>query len=164
TAAAGCAGGEEQEPAEAASAAAGEVVAVDDIDACTLLTADEIRSATGYDPGPGADPVADISGAAPICAWPSADGSVHQVVQVLVAYATSDTYEEYLQAMAEQGVIEGLSRIEGPGRFTVLLAGANMAQAHGERFMVQVMVEPAAGIDPVTAMTTLAGAALARIE
>lgn len=162
-AAAACAGGEEREPAEAASEAAGEVVDLEDLDACTLLTPEEIRAATGYDPGAGTDPTADVGGAAPMCAWPSADGSVDQVVSVLVAFATYDTYEEYREAMAQEGVTE-FSQVDGPGRFTVLLDGVNMIQAYGERFVVEVMVEPAEGVDPVAAMTTLAGAALGRIE
>lgn len=156
--AAGCGGGEEQTQSETASE-----FNLADLDACTLLTLEEIRSATGYDPGAGTNPTADVSGAAPMCAWPSADGSVDQIVQVMVTRATSDTYEEYRQSMAEQDITE-FSQIEGPGRFTVLLEGVNMIHTFGERFMVQVLVEPAEGSDPVAAATALAGAALSRLE
>jgi hypothetical protein len=136
---------------------------LEDIDACALLTVDEIRSTTGHDPGSGANPVGTISGAAPICAWPSADATLGQVAQLLVSYANADTFEEYRQAMTQPGGT-AFSQIDGPGRFTVLLNELGMVQSFGDRFMVQVMVSPAEGRDTIAAATSLAAAALARLE
>lgn len=166
TLATACGGGDDQAQMENADPAAnpdGGVAVLDDIDACSLLTAEEIRSATGYETGEGTDPVADISGAAPMCAWPSADGSVNQVAQLLVSHASAESFEQHREYMAEQGVT-GITQIEGPGRFTVRLDDTNMIQSFGNRFMVQVMLEPAEGIDVAAAATTLTRSALDRIE
>ena len=163
---AGCGGGGDEtstgtSPGSSEEASSQE--SLTELDACTLLTAGEIESATGYAPGAGSDPVKNVSAAAPICAWPSKDGSVHQVAQVLVTWSSARSFEEYREMMAKEGVT-GLRQVDGPGRFTVLLEDMNMVQAFGERYMVQTMVEVTEGKDRVTAGTTLATAALGRIE
>jgi hypothetical protein len=98
-----------------------------------------------------------------MCAWPSADGSVAQVAQVLVSWASADTFEDYRASMEAEGISE-FREVEGPGRFNVLLDEVNIFQAFGERYMVQIAVEPASGHDPLAAATQLARAALGRVE
>jgi len=163
--AAGCGGGDEQgrTAAETSSSATDTRKMLADIDACTLLTPEEIQSATGHSPGSGIDPVKSISGAAAMCAWPSEDGSVHQVAQVLVSWASAKNFDEYRQAMEKEGVTT-IRQVDGPGRFTAVLEDMRMVQVFGERFMVQTMVEPREGTDPVAAATALAAAALERVE
>jgi len=163
--AAGCGSGDEQgrPAAETSSSGIESRKTLADIDACTLLTAGEIQSATGYSPGAGIDPVKSISGAAAMCAWPSEDGSVHQVAQVLVSWASAKDFEAYKQAMEKEGVT-GIRQVDGPGRFTAVLEDMRMVQAFGERFMVQTMVEARDGTDPVAGATALAKAALERVE
>lgn len=166
-AAAGCGGGEDRGEAarttSGSSGAADDQKTLTDLDACTLLTAEEIESATGYAPGEGSDPVKSVSGAAPICAWPAKDGSVHQVAQVLVSWSASKTFDDYRQLMAKEGVTK-IRQVDGPGRFSVVLEEMNMVQAFGERFMVQTMVEAKDGRDPVEAAVALAAAAMERVE
>jgi hypothetical protein len=161
--AAACGGSDGETPAGVTETAAraSRVTSLDDLDACSLLTADEIRSATGHAPGDGADPLT-LQNAAPMCAWPSSDGSVRQVVQLLVTYAPDGTFEEYRDRMKQEQT--AITRIDGPGRYTISISEVNMFQAIGDRRMLQVMVEPAAGIDPAAAAVALLRAAFARVE
>jgi hypothetical protein len=164
TAAAACSGGDQDADIDDSSAAPSERATVlDDLDACALLTDDEILAATGHEPGPGTDPGADIRDAVPACEWPSADGSVGQVAQVLVGPTTADSFEEHRDAMMADG-LEGLREIEGVGRFASFLESVNMLYAFGETHMVTVTVEPAPGHDAVAAATALARAVLERVE
>lgn len=129
------------------------------IDACSLLQASEIREATGGDPGVGARP--DVpQGSPPMCHWATA--------QLLVTHAGWKTYEEFDAANrrtleAEYDAAD-YQRLDGPGRFAVLLTGAGMVQAVGERHMVQVAAQPAEGRDTVEAVTRLAALVLERLE
>ncbi|MGE0704543.1 MAG: hypothetical protein AB7F99_02790 [Vicinamibacterales bacterium] len=132
------------------------------LDACLLITTDEIRTATGRETAAGVDPVAGLTGAAPMCAWVSADGTGVQVAQLLVSAGTPDSFEEYRDRMAQSQIT--ITQIDGPGRYTVSIGEASMIQSIGDRFMVQVMVEPAEGTDHLAAATTLTRAALDRLE
>jgi len=166
-AAAGC-GGSEPAPESSTASSSGSSSGVSqkaltDLDACSLLTAGEIEAATGHAPGSGSDPVKSVSGAAPICAWPSKDGAEHQVAQLLISWASARSLDEYREVMAKEGVTS-IRQVDGPGRFTVLLEEMNMVQAFGDRFMVQTMVATKDGKDPVAAATALARAAMERLE
>jgi hypothetical protein len=155
-----CAGGDDEAAVSETGSTSG---SLEDIDACALLTSDEIRAATGQEPGTGIDPMDGVSASAPICAWPSADGSITEIAQILVSIASADSYESYRQSMEQEGFTD-LQQVDGPGRFNALLGGLNMLQSFGERFMVQVMFEPAPGRDFVEAATELTRAALGRLE
>ncbi len=152
-AAAAC-GGETTQRATSADLAA--------IDACLLMTTDEIRTATGREAAAGVDPVAELAGAAPMCAWAAAADAGLQVAQLLVNPGATGSFEEYRDRMAQSQVT--ITQIDGPGRYTVSIGEASMIQSMGDRFMVQVMVEPAEGTDHLAAATSLAGAALERLE
>lgn len=133
--------------------------ALAEVDACSLLQDSEIREATGRDPGTAAKP--DVpEGAPPMCHW--------SPVQLLVTVSGWKTYEEYDSAnrrTLEEGYDPGnYQRLDAPGRFTVVLKEAGMVQAVGERYMVQVAVQPAQGQDEVAAATRLAGLVLERLE
>lgn len=144
-----------------ASSGASASTSLTDLDVCALLTADEIRSATGLSPAAGTDPM-ESSNSVPLCMWPSAENNLRQVAQVLVTYAPAPTFEEYrASAAAEQLQV---TRIEGPGRYTVQVEDLQMIQTIGETRMVQVMVETAPGIDPTAAAVSLAGTVLERVE
>jgi len=149
-------------PAPAAAARGTGTGQLADVDACQLLTADEIRSATGHAPGDGANPLPNLSQRPAMCAWPSADGKVQQVVQVLVTNAPSGTFDAYRDLMAREQIT--ITQIDGPGRFTVEIEGGSMIQSLGDRFLVQVMVEPAPGTDRRAASVRLAEAALGRLQ
>ncbi len=155
--AAACGGGGDNASAGSGSG----VTSLEDLDACALLTADEIRSATGHTPGAGSNPI-EIENAPPMCAWPSSEGGVRQVVQLLVTYAPDATFEEYRDRMAQDQM--AITRIDGPGRYTISINEVNMFQSIGDRRMIQVMVEPAAGIDPAAAAVALLRAAVGRVE
>ena len=133
--------------------------ALADVDACSLLQESEIREATGREAGPGARP--DVpDGSPPMCHWAP--------TQLLVTHASWKTYEEYDEAnrrtLAEGYDPANYERLDAPGRHTVVMKGAGMVQAMGERYMVQVAVDPAEGQDTVAAATRLAGLVLGRLE
>jgi hypothetical protein len=151
----GCGGETEQKPGPAAQGQP----ALAEIDACALLQPAEIQEATGADPGVGARP--DVpDGSPPMCHW--------SPVQLLVTPAGWKTYEQYDSAnrrtLEEAYDAANYQRLDGPGRFAVLLKDAGMIQAVGERHMVQVAAQPAKGRDTVEAVTRLAGLALERLE
>ena len=85
-----------------------------------------------------------------MCHWDSA--------QLLVTHAGWKTYEDYDAAnrrtLEEQYDPTQYQRLDAPGRFTVVLKDAGMVQTVGERYMVQVAVQPAEGQDVVAAALT----------
>jgi hypothetical protein len=94
------------ESSRAASTQQGVAEQLEAIDACALLTAEEIEQATGKAPGaPEPKKVGDI---VPSCRWPAADGSSTQIVHVLVGRTGPATYEAFLENMKEQ-LEEGFS-------------------------------------------------------
>ncbi|HEX6106230.1 MAG TPA: hypothetical protein VFZ26_11650 [Gemmatimonadales bacterium] len=151
----GCAGDSKPQPGAAAAGRA----ALTEVDACALLQASEISEATGREAGTGAPP-AGPEGSPPMCHWDSA--------QLLVTHAGWKTYEDYDAAnrrtLEEQYDPTQYQRLDAPGRFTVVLKDAGMVQTVGERYMVQVAVQPAEGRDVVAAATRLSGLALDRLE
>ncbi|HXE80516.1 MAG TPA: DUF3558 family protein [Vicinamibacterales bacterium] len=161
----GCGGGD---PSDRPSASSGGARAdrqdeLTEMDACALLTVEEIEAATGHAPGKGEDPVKEVESAAPMCTWPSADGKVPQVVQLLISWSGATDYESYRDAMVKEGVAN-LRKVDGAGRFAVLLEDMNLVQAFGERYMVQTMVSAGDGKDPVEGAVALARAAMDRLE
>jgi hypothetical protein len=162
---AACAG---EEAPDAASQEAPPATSSDEpLDACSLLTVDEIRAATGHDVGAGV--MTGQGEGSSMCSWPSADGSNEHAVQVSVVRAAYDTYDEYAAAMAADGVMAGYRQIEGPGRFSTLIEETTIVQSYGETYMVQVTLDgllPSglALADGVAASVELARAALARVE
>jgi hypothetical protein len=152
---AGCGGEAEKQPGSAAQGQPD----LSKIDACALLQPAEIREATGADPGLGARP--DVpEGSPPMCHWAP--------VQLLVAPAGWKTFEQFDSAnrrtLEEAYDSANYQRLDGPGRFAVLLKDAGMIQAVGERHLVQVAAQPAQGRDTVEAVSRLAGLVLERLE
>ena len=158
-----------EEPATSSSAASPSA-ALEEIDACALLTAAEIEEATGIvpagpdDTGPGSGP--------PMCSWPAVDDSYPFTVSVLVSF--SDNYTSFDEAMASwQESAEGMGmefdtgdyeEVEGPGTVNAWLKEMGMLQAHRGNRMVQVYARVAPDRDALEASTALARHAMARLE
>ncbi len=64
------------------------------VDACALLTHEEIETRIGKVPG---TPEAAMFGAIPTCTWPSADGSELQILHVSVARRATADYDTFLE-------------------------------------------------------------------
>jgi hypothetical protein len=144
--------------------------ALDEVDACALLTAEEIEEATGIAPG-----APDDSGPAsgpPMCNWPAADNSHPFAVSLLVA--PSDNYTSFDGALARwQESAEGMGmefdandyqEVEGPGTVNSWMEEAGMLQAHRGNRMVQVFAQVAPDRDGLAASTALARHAMARLK
>jgi hypothetical protein len=104
------------------------------IDACALLTAEEIEQAPGE---PEAKKVGEV---VPTCSWPAADGSSSQIVHILVGRTGPATYEAFLENMKEQ-LEEGFSAADYErldiGDYGVWWKDANV-QVHTSDFMIAV--------------------------
>ena len=144
--------------------------ALDEIDACALLTAAEIEEATGIAPaapddrGPASGP--------PMCNWPAADNSYPFAVSLLIA--PSDNYTSFDGALARwRESSEGMGmefnasdykEVEGPGTVNSWMEEAGMLQAHRGNRMVQVYAQVAPDRDRLAASTALARHAMARLK
>jgi hypothetical protein len=145
--------------------------ALEEVDACALLTVTEIEEATGIVP---AAPE-DLGGASgpPMCSWAAADGSHPTFVSITVA--PSDNYETFDAAMAEwQKSAEAMDfpfdpaeyeEVEGPGDVNAWLREMGMLQAHSGNRMVQVYAPKVApDRDKLQASIALARHAWGRLE
>ena len=145
-------------------------VAIQEIDACALLTAAEVEAATGVSPGP--PEAVRISGGPPICNWPAADGSNAAFLTVLVAPTRHfESYDAALAMWQESAAGAGMDfdpadyeEVEGVGDVGAWLREAEMLQAHRGDRMVQVATRVAPDRDVRQASIELARHALTRLD
>lgn len=140
------------------------------IDGCALLTAAEIETATGIAPGAPQD--MSFEGSAPMCNWPTADGSNPAFLTVVVgAGSNADSFEsamvEWEESASRMGMDferEAYEKVDGVGDFGAWLGEAGMLQAQRGDVMITVSSDTAADRDKREASMQLANNALARID
>lgn len=140
------------------------------IDACALLTAEEIKKATGITPGAPQD---QSGSGPPMCIWPSQDGSYPFGVNLLVApsldYTSFDAalaeWQESARDMDMEFDTADYQEVDGPGDVNAWLREAGMLQAHRGDRMVQIFLHKVPpDRDRLQAAAELAGHALARLD
>lgn len=151
------------------SGGAASSAALETLTACSLLTAEEIRSATGRAPAEGKD-MSQVGGRLPICNWPPADGETYDsLVNLLVTVNAYDSYAEFLESARSSPVAgafsdDAVEEVSDVGDFGVWMREASMLQIYAGDRMVQVTVTPAIGRDALAAARTLGTAAIGRVK
>ena len=141
-----------------------------EIDACALLTAEEIEAATGIAPAP---PEQDgPKSAVPMCNWPAAVQGYPFALNLLIA--PSDNYSSFDGALAKwQESAESMEfpfdpndyqEVGEPGTVNAWMHEAGMLQAHRGNRMVQVYAQVTPDRDRLEASVALARHVLSRLD